>query len=458
MPEDLHFLSRLSRVERPHVELALRLYRDTGLLRFVVESARPPEQARRVAIALGDAERGPFLVVTRGGDFVTCLGEGMSTGALPVVTRERLDTYMARGAELRERREMALSVTEESGGLGKVLSRVLRAGPAVAREEIMALVSFAPLLRRELWSMVASFSDHARSLRGTLMGRFRHLRDPSPGDLHRMRLLWETLWARAHVLAVVAEHGRRDARLVTALGTALPGTFTWPNTYAGMLGQVALNQFAVARIGKPLLPIYKARLDPRETVEAIQWDVCLGLTSLGLRHAKLTAEVRKALTFEARPGLGGPKAACLELLESEMTQVLEAMHVELGLGVVAMAQKRAPEGSWLRETPLEDVDSSVARAAALLAPFNLHGFNEEIVRILPCLAWAARANIDELYLEGRWAKALRDPFQPIDIVRMLDIQRRFTNQHEPTTVEDKPGRNDKCPCDSGRKYKRCCGA
>ncbi|MEF8797944.1 MAG: SEC-C metal-binding domain-containing protein [Candidatus Bipolaricaulota bacterium] len=25
-------------------------------------------------------------------------------------------------------------------------------------------------------------------------------------------------------------------------------------------------------------------------------------------------------------------------------------------------------------------------------------------------------------------------------------------------VEDEPGRNDPCPCGSGKKYKYCCGA
>jgi hypothetical protein len=35
-----------------------------------------------VAIALGEAAVGPYLVVTRDGHFVTCLGRGMSTGQL----------------------------------------------------------------------------------------------------------------------------------------------------------------------------------------------------------------------------------------------------------------------------------------------------------------------------------------------------------------------------------------
>jgi len=27
---------------------------------------------------------------------------------------------------------------------------------------------------------------------------------------------------------------------------------------------------------------------------------------------------------------------------------------------------------------------------------------------------------------------------------------------EPITAEEKPGRNDPCPCGSGKKYKKCC--
>jgi preprotein translocase subunit SecA len=28
--------------------------------------------------------------------------------------------------------------------------------------------------------------------------------------------------------------------------------------------------------------------------------------------------------------------------------------------------------------------------------------------------------------------------------------------HGPVTAEKKPGRNDPCPCGSGKKYKKCC--
>src|SRR6476646_4114282 len=86
-----HFLSRLDRVSLGHVELALSLYNDAPLVRYVLSSASLPEGAARVAISLDDPREGPFIVVTRDGHFVTCLGAGMRPGELPVIARSHLD-------------------------------------------------------------------------------------------------------------------------------------------------------------------------------------------------------------------------------------------------------------------------------------------------------------------------------------------------------------------------------
>ena len=34
---------------------------------------------------------------------------------------------------------------------------------------------------------------------------------------------------------------------------------------------------------------------------------------------------------------------------------------------------------------------------------------------------------------------------------------RLLNPQQPVTVEKKVGRNEPCPCGSGKKYKKCCG-
>lgn len=46
------------------------------------------------------------------------------------------------------------------------------------------------------------------------------------------------------------------------------------------------------------------------------------------------------------------------------------------------------------------------------------------------------------------------PFAPEDVT---DLEQAM-NTPEPVTVEQEPGRNDPCPCGSGKKYKYCCGA
>jgi hypothetical protein len=90
-----HFLSRLDRLPRSEVDLALELYRDPELLRAVLDAATQPERVERVAISIDDSVEGPFLVVTRSGHFVTCLGRGMRAGDLPIVTRDSFERTRA---------------------------------------------------------------------------------------------------------------------------------------------------------------------------------------------------------------------------------------------------------------------------------------------------------------------------------------------------------------------------
>ncbi|HEY6463295.1 MAG TPA: hypothetical protein VIY73_24175, partial [Polyangiaceae bacterium] len=72
-----HFLSRLDRVTREQTEFALGLYRDDAAVRYVLEQVKLPPEAARVALAVDDPREGPFVLVTRDGKFVTCLGRGM---------------------------------------------------------------------------------------------------------------------------------------------------------------------------------------------------------------------------------------------------------------------------------------------------------------------------------------------------------------------------------------------
>jgi len=62
--------------------------------------------------------------------------------------------------------------------------------------------------------------------------------------------------------------------------------------------------------------------------------------------------------------------------------------------------------------------------------------------------------VTELFEEKGWRyKIDLEPEKPEDIGDLT----RLLNPLKPATAEKKVGRNEPCPCDSGKKYKNCCG-
>jgi Predicted metal-binding protein related to the C-terminal domain of SecA len=59
-----------------------------------------------------------------------------------------------------------------------------------------------------------------------------------------------------------------------------------------------------------------------------------------------------------------------------------------------------------------------------------------------------------LFEENNWKYTIGlEPDQPEDIT---DLE-RLLSPLKPTTAGKKVGRNEPCPCGSGKKYKKCCG-
>ena len=55
-------------------------------------------------------------------------------------------------------------------------------------------------------------------------------------------------------------------------------------------------------------------------------------------------------------------------------------------------------------------------------------------------------------------ESLKEP-NPKEIYSEEELKKLYKEQKESTTIrkEKKIGRNDPCPCGSGKKYKKCCG-
>ena len=62
--------------------------------------------------------------------------------------------------------------------------------------------------------------------------------------------------------------------------------------------------------------------------------------------------------------------------------------------------------------------------------------------------------ITSIFEEKGWKYTIElDPDKPEDI---LDLE-MLLNPQTPKIADKKFGRNDPCPCGSGKKYKKCCG-
>ena len=61
-----------------------------------------------------------------------------------------------------------------------------------------------------------------------------------------------------------------------------------------------------------------------------------------------------------------------------------------------------------------------------------------------------KADADYLYTLKQW----EDIFSEEKIMQIIKDFKRSKTVHK----EKEPGRNDPCPCGSGKKYKKCCGA
>jgi preprotein translocase subunit SecA len=69
----------------------------------------------------------------------------------------------------------------------------------------------------------------------------------------------------------------------------------------------------------------------------------------------------------------------------------------------------------------------------------------------------SRADVDELGMSARASAGSGLPAAGPD-PRDLATNRGEERERSPVTVAKEPGRNDPCPCGSGKKYKKCHGA
>ena len=448
------------------MELALSLYRDPGLVRYVLHEVRLPEGAPRAALSLADPVRGPFLVVTREGVFVTCLGEGMSSGDLPIVTRGQLDALLAKLGDWRARAKVLAGMAGKVGGATGIFRRLYEAGDDVSREEMIAASALQPLYAFELFRLLVGAiadMDDAREVVLPILRRANKL-SRDPGGV--LRIYWKTAWNVSHLTVLT---GMSGPRLLDELPESLHESFlsvplSWGAVRQGLVALALRGAWAAARVGKPLLPGYKRRL-LKAVSPLTALDSSLSLGAMAIRHRGLRAEIEKALASAAPvlkeatvlryPSLTVETAIAVLELASNRAEDLEIDHIATGAHMAVELGKTLPKGSpYAYERP-EDVPREIALALPVTNMESLIGNAKAVLPTFFLLPWVARAAPEELYLPGDYLRAIRVPWEPEHTYGML---RPLAEMYRKRQVRPKgPARKGPCPCGSGKKYKRCCG-
>ncbi len=68
---------------------------------------------------------------------------------------------------------------------------------------------------------------------------------------------------------------------------------------------------------------------------------------------------------------------------------------------------------------------------------------------------ARKQELATIFVENKWVGDITVDAEQDENIRDLEF---LQNKNVKTHTTSKAGRNDPCPCDSGKKYKKCCGA
>jgi hypothetical protein len=413
-----------------------------------------------VAISLDDPAEGPFLLVTREGRFVTCLGRGMRPGDLPVVPRARLDGIRVKVDSFRARIEARERLVGPGGEWGKLACRVIEAGPDLSREELMGIASLQPVLAREFFALLVRVTIDADKSRKALVRVLKKTDKPRPIYKSVLAAYWKQFWSIGH-FAVLAAMGGSEPLAGIDLPNSRPEALIADITINhGILAVALKGVCCVAKIGKPLLSFYKHRYATARAPYPFL-DAAVTLFAIGLRHAKLRAEVRKALARE--PAYPDPTMNQIAKYVSQVSAIafdkpgeLVAIHRKSGQKMGVAMTAHLPPGSPFRFERAEDVPEDLAMTLAVNHWGDFLHDTDHLRALFLLLPWAARAEPEELYLPHELVQAVHRPWTPNQTFALL---RGWVEEaRTPAPRPEGPTRNGPCPCGSGKKYKRCCGA
>jgi hypothetical protein len=438
---DGHFLRRLDRLSVSQVELALALYRDNELVKVLLNCLRIGDSVERVAVSIDDPVRGPFIIVTRDGNFVTCLAEGMLVSDTPVVTKEKFQCVARNVQRARDTiDEIALHPSRE---VARVLERLMKCGSNVSREDFVAVAAWQPLLAREFLQAFGRANDRLGLTYRELACRQNRLKRRDEDALHRY---WTDAWALAHFTMLLGADGGHFLRSASEVpefervGRAL----SWATVQLNVTSHGFRGAWLAAKVGKPLVPLLKpAYQAPGSPLELI--DAGFALSAIGYTHRKLQSEIGKLLGQSERV----PEGTHGEFVRDVHKHF--AAHYQASFDKPEQCQANMNDvvdglGGLLLQAPMPIIDENFRALPKVLLwlPFMVRAKAEEFYAPRKCMARSAHT----------WK--MEDSIALLGPRRQYDKHTRAVPQVAVQRSAKRPGRNEPCCCGSQKKYKHCC--
>ncbi len=455
MPHAAHFLQRLDRVPRSLTDFALGLYRDPERVRWIIHYAHLPEAEERVAFALGPRGEGPYVVLTRGGHFVTALGAEMTPKDLTILSRGQVETFSARVKDARSRFALAKEIVPPGGEPEDVLNLLETRAWSITREEFTALGAWTPIFAGRFLSDLYGGLEELAAIRGNYLTRHDKPYRNDPDVRSALFSLWSTTFAIGTRL-VLATMGDLAFAEPMAEAWPLPVGPTFPAS-AELVHSVAVRgAWAAARMGRPFIPVYKRILSTAGNPVA-RFDAALAMTAIGIRHARYRDDARRMVSAMAETP-GAPEGELVHTVVAASRRALDDPEgatrdaAAYGASLLVAQADALPDGSPYKYGREEDVPRDVA----LLVAAN--GVNDSVDALtFDSLPWvASRASAEELYYPREMARALSIPWSP-ELIEQVYLRHRGARRGPVARPGPRVGRNEPCTCGSGKKFKKCCG-
>jgi hypothetical protein len=463
----IHFLKRLERAEGDAASLALSLYHDPEMIRAVLAGIRIPEGFDRAAVSLDAKDEGPYIVASRTGRFVTCLAHGMSVKDLYVISNARLLAHIAGNAELRERRSKAEAKLGTS--VEELFPRLMRNGDNLSKEEFLGISALQPAVKMHLFQWLLETTLQVGEF-GLALLRFKRFNLKDKAQFEGLETYWNFFHAAQHLALLSAMTGPKGLeRAFDVMKPDCTRLFLQLLISGSPAAAIRVAWF-IGKLGSPFLADCK-RMAVDPDVPTTWLLGILSLLAMGLRHAKLKTQVTKALENSFKSAKYFPE----DVLKFMGSAHKDFKHLFMDIMHVLIAPEKIYELvlQWCRKqfiNAYSDIDFPPAYRYENLEEVPSHlafAFGADIsnsftrmpwmtIHAVTMMPWAASCAAEDFYFPQDFLKCVHKPWTPELSIRMVENEREARGMRKTVIAEKLPGRNDPCPCGSGRKFKKCC--